>query len=169
MAGVEGPGLRVGSVEARREAAEEAAHGEIDLPVPDVDGGVDEDGVASACEEDVAGPEVAVQERRAVGEGGRAEEAARTVGGPLDKPELPRGDGATGEEFPGEGEDAAPRPKVSPVVRPAVRLRQRADDVVTGPSPAPSVVRPNPVQSRQFAPEPRPRSVARPPRRDPLQ
>ena len=70
MARLPGPGFVVAPVEGAREAADEARHGQVNLSVADVHGRVDEYGfglaiappVTPAGEEEVDGPEVAVQE-----------------------------------------------------------------------------------------------------------
>src|SRR5207248_11173900 len=59
----EGPSLAVRVEDAGAESAEKTHHGEIDLAVPAVDGGVDEAGPAALVGVEVAAPEIAVHPR----------------------------------------------------------------------------------------------------------
>jgi len=57
----------IGLVEGRVEGAKEGGHGEIDAAVAIVAGGVDEDGPTPIVAEEIAGPKIAMEERRRLG------------------------------------------------------------------------------------------------------
>ena len=90
--GLEGAHFLVGRQQAVRHPAEQGEHGEILLGVPPVHRGIDEPRPAVNAEEDVAPPEIAVQQRRTAGReqlGEPGDDAAHCIFQPATCGELP--------------------------------------------------------------------------------
>ena len=116
--------LPVGVEEAPREAAEHGREGEVDLGVAVVRSGVEERGEDSAAGEDVAGPEVAVEECRRRGLGREIDEPRRDA---FDEPGSAGVEPALVARGAGEGHEAMLGEEDEPRVLRRVRLMQPAD------------------------------------------
>jgi hypothetical protein len=131
---------RVGAVEGRRRVAEQRQHREVDLAVGVVDRRVDEPSTVH----DVAGPQVAVHQARAVSWSSRSHSGpaiARSSRVAVLGPAGRRGRGRAGARRRTSGQRACP----------GVALGEWADHVVPVP---PEPVRGAPVHVRQRGPEP---------------
>ena len=152
--------LRVGGERARRRAAEEAQHREVDLPVAAVGGRIDQARAAVRAGEHVAGPQVAMQASRWLGRPGELVHARRhrLDRAPAGRVQAPRAGGRRAGGAP-RRRRASPAPW-----RRAARARRAAGRRPVRPAAArrTRALRPRGARrARARAPPPRPRRAGR--------